>query len=145
MLVAEDNEVGQFIASEMLGSLGIAVQVVGNGREAWEAVRDGRYALVLMDCRMPEWDGFEAARAIRRHEAETGRTRTPIVAMTANTSEVDRERCLEAGMDGYLAKPYLPEELGAILRRWMPSTVQESGGERARPPAIDGARRPASS
>ncbi len=131
VLVAEDNEVSQFIASEMLGALGVAVQVVGNGREAWEAVRDGRYALVLMDCRMPECDGFEATRAIRRHEAETGRARTPIVAMTANSSKVDRERCLGAGMDDYLAKPYLPEELGAILRRWMPRAVQASDGGRA--------------
>jgi signal transduction histidine kinase/ActR/RegA family two-component response regulator len=129
VLVAEDNEVGRFIAHEMLSRLGFDVTMVCNGREAWEAARDGQFVLALMDCRMPDWDGFMATAAIRRHEQETGAARLPIVAMTANNSRADRERCLEAGMDDYLAKPYLPEDIERVLARWV---RRHGGGERAR-------------
>jgi signal transduction histidine kinase/ActR/RegA family two-component response regulator len=131
VLVADDNEVGQFIAREMLSRLGFDVSVVSDGRDAWEAVRNGHYALALMDCRMPGWDGFEATAAIRRHEKETGAARLPIVAMTANSSRMDRERCLEAGMDDHLAKPYLPEDIERILERWARRGADESARERA--------------
>jgi len=127
VLVAEDNEVGRFIAIEMLTSLGVAADAVVDGREAWQAACARPYALVLMDCRMPEWDGFEATAAIRRHESQTGSPRIPIVAMTANSSQADRDRCKRAGMDDYLAKPYLPEDLETVLRRWISRTTQTRG------------------
>jgi two-component system sensor histidine kinase/response regulator len=79
----------------------------------------GRFALVLMDCRMPVWDGFEAAAAIRRHEQEFGLPRIPIIAMTANATRADRERCLNSGMDDYVMKPYLPHELKEVMDGWL--------------------------
>ena len=117
VLVAEDNPVNQKVARGMLQSLGLEVDVVGNGREAIEAVRNTRYAMVFMDCQMPELDGFEATAGIRG--LERGRRRVPIVAMTANAMQGDDRRCILAGMDDYLAKPVKLETLAATVERWL--------------------------
>ena len=120
LLVAEDNEVNQMVVGELLRRLGYAFDLVGDGRAAVDAVAAGGYDLVLMDCQMPELDGFAAATAIRSAEAAAGRPRLPVVALTANAIKGDRELCLAAGMDDYLSKPIDPQELAAKLQAWLP-------------------------
>jgi signal transduction histidine kinase/ActR/RegA family two-component response regulator len=119
VLVAEDNPMNQLVTVRMLERLGLQADVAGNGLEALEAVARASYAAVLMDCRMPELDGYEATRRIRAHEGTLGR-HTPIIAVTANAMNGDRERCLEAGMDDYLPKPVTLAQLDAALHRWIP-------------------------
>jgi CheY-like chemotaxis protein len=116
VLVAEDNHVNQRLIVRMLEKAGHRVEVARTGREAVQAVGRGAYDLVLMDCLMPEMDGFEATRAIRAGETESGR-HLPIVALTANAMQGDRDQCLAAGMDDYLTKPILKEALDAVLER----------------------------
>jgi signal transduction histidine kinase/CheY-like chemotaxis protein len=117
-LVAEDNQVNQLIAQAMLSKLGWDCDLVENGQEVIDALRQKRYAGVLMDCQMPVMDGFAAARAIRAMEAEGGQAQhLPIIALTAHAMEGDSEKCLEAGMDGYVAKPYSLTELQQALDR----------------------------
>jgi PAS domain S-box-containing protein len=111
VLLAEDNDVNQLVATELLARAGYRCDPVGNGRLAVDAVATGAYDLVLMDCQMPELDGFEATRTIRQAERDGGRRRIPIVALTANAVKGDRERCLAAGMDAYVTKPLNPKEL----------------------------------
>ena len=119
VLLVEDNEINQMIARALLESLGCSVESAGNGREAIERMAADRFDLVLMDCQMPEMDGFEATRVWRTREAN-GPERLPIVALTASALEGDRERCLDAGMDDYLAKPFVREQLASLLGRWAP-------------------------
>lgn len=126
VLVVEDNPVNQLVALRLLDRLGLPADVARTGREALDvlAQRDGRgYDVILMDCQMPEMDGYECTRCIR--ESEQGR-RTPIVAMTAHALEGDRERCLEAGMDDYLAKPVEAGALKAVLERWAEYAFESS-------------------
>ncbi|HUP95870.1 MAG TPA: response regulator, partial [Burkholderiales bacterium] len=118
VLLAEDNVVNREVAVAMLRSMGCEVEVAHNGREAFAAVGVDRFDVILMDCQMPEMDGFEATRALRAAE-DPARPRVPIVALTANAMEGDRERCLAAGMDDYLAKPFRHEELLEILAKWV--------------------------
>ncbi|MES2695016.1 MAG: response regulator, partial [Verrucomicrobiota bacterium] len=123
ILVAEDNPLNQKVTLLQLRNLGYAADVAVNGREAIEALRRREYALVLMDAQMPEMDGLEATRRIRAAQAagEPGFPATlHIVAMTANAMSGDREMCLEAGMDDYLAKPVKPESLRVLLARYLP-------------------------
>jgi signal transduction histidine kinase/DNA-binding response OmpR family regulator len=116
ILVAEDNYVNQRLVVRMLEKAGHRVEMARTGREAVEAVNRGAYDLVLMDCLMPDMDGFEATRAIRAGEMGTGR-HLSIVALTANAMQGDRDQCLAAGMDDYLTKPILMEALAAVLER----------------------------
>jgi CheY-like chemotaxis protein/HPt (histidine-containing phosphotransfer) domain-containing protein len=121
VLVAEDNPVNQQVAAAMLESLGVAFCMATNGIEAVERISRDSFDLVLMDCQMPEMDGFEATAEIRRCQREGSlRSSLPVIALTANAVEGDRERCLAAGMNDYLSKPFTREQLAAILERWLP-------------------------
>jgi PAS domain S-box-containing protein len=120
VLVAEDNPVNQKVTARILEKAGCRVDVVANGLEAVAAQERIAYALIIMDCQMPTMDGYEATRQIRARERETGK-HVAIVAMTAHALEGDRERCLSAGMDDYLSKPMEPEQLAAVLIRWLPA------------------------
>ncbi len=116
VLVAEDNEVNQVLIEHLLASMGLTAVLVGNGRDAVEAVREGGFDAVLMDCHMPEMDGFDATRAIRAHEA--GARRIPVVACSAGVTADEQARCLDAGVDGFLSKPIDRPRLAAALARW---------------------------
>jgi len=118
ILLVEDNPTNQQVALAMLAKLGCRAEVAVNGREAVDALARIPYDLVLMDCQMPEMDGFEATRQIRAGTSRVLNPRVPIVAMTANALRGDRQRCMEAGMDDYLAKPVEPAELAGKLDRW---------------------------
>ena len=119
ILLAEDNLVNQRVALAILKKMGLRADVAATGREALEANKKKLYDVILMDCQMPELDGFQATRLIRDAEGE-GR-RVPILAMTANAMHGDRERCVDAGMDDYIAKPVTLDSLLALLRRWLPA------------------------
>jgi CheY-like chemotaxis protein len=110
VLLVEDNLINQKVASRLLEMHGHAVVIAGNGREALDVLDEADFDLVLMDVQMPEMDGLTATAAIRKREQQSGR-HLPIVALTANAMSGDRERCLEAGMDGYVAKPVEPHVL----------------------------------
>ncbi len=119
VLVAEDNAINRMVAVGLLESLGCTVETVENGRQAVEAMRQGSYDLVLMDCHMPELDGFAATTAIRQAEAAEGRARTPIVALTADALAGDAEKSRAAGMDDHLTKPVTLERLASVVERRM--------------------------
>ncbi len=128
VLVVEDNAVNQKVAARMLSNVGCRVDLAANGREALDLLSRLPYDVVFMDCMMPEMDGYAATAAIRRLPGP--RSRTPIVAMTANAMQGDRERCLAAGMDDYISKPVRPELLLRAVERWT-----ERSTTRPQPPA----------
>jgi len=120
--LAEDNLVNQKIALRLLEKAGLSADLAKNGREAVEAVQKSNYDLILMDCQMPEMDGFEATGAIRKLEEAT-RRHTPIVALTANAMTGDRERCLDCGMDDYVSKPFDVKALQRLITQWLEPAV----------------------
>jgi signal transduction histidine kinase/DNA-binding response OmpR family regulator/HPt (histidine-containing phosphotransfer) domain-containing protein len=149
VLVAEDNEVNQEVVKEILADANCTVTLVSTGAAAVQAVAAQQFDVALMDCQMPEMDGFEAARRIREAEARAGaseRRALPIIALTANAIQGDRERCLSAGMDGYVAKPVDPDLLfQAILTSVqlspLKSEVSASSAAPAAEPAMAGPNR----
>ena len=121
LLVAEDDETNQMVAIGIARSLGFSVDIAEDGRAALDAVAARDYDAVLMDCQMPVLDGYDATRELRRGEAPGGRV--PVIAMTASAVMGDRERCLAAGMDDYVTKPFTPRDLDEVLTRWVPTSV----------------------
>jgi CheY-like chemotaxis protein/HPt (histidine-containing phosphotransfer) domain-containing protein len=119
ILLTEDNLVNQKVACKMLERLGATVVVANNGREAIAELEHGAFDLVLMDCQMPEMDGYAATSTWRELERATGAARTPVVALTANALQGEREKCLAAGMDDYLSKPFSLTDLTKVLSRWL--------------------------
>src|SRR3977135_2196942 len=138
VLLVEDNATNQLVASRIIEKLGYVVDVAENGRVAIDMLNASiasdtpvRYAVIFMDCQMPVMDGYEATRAIRALEGTA--SHTPIIAMTAAAMDGDREACIAAGMDGYLAKPLRPERVRAALPRWRPDTMSPSDEESTAP------------
>ena len=117
MLLAEDEPITRKLLHRHLVTQGYQVLEASNGKEAVEAVKKNTYDLILMDCQMPEMDGYEATREIRKLEGE--KRHTPIIAMTAHALEGDREKCLAAGMDDYISKPVRKEKLKEVLEKWL--------------------------
>ena len=136
VLLVEDNELNREVATELLQQLGVTVETAGDGRQAVQKVQAGAYDLVFMDMQMPVMDGLDATGAIRRLP---GRTRLPIVAMTANAMQSDRQRCLAAGMDDFVAKPIEPDALRAVLLRWIAPRAGARPGGLTPTPAADAA------
>ncbi|AEF22654.1 hybrid sensor histidine kinase/response regulator [Pseudomonas fulva] len=118
VLLVEDNPVNQLVAKGMLAKQGLEVVLANNGQQALERLEEGTFELVLMDCNMPVMDGYEASRRIRENPAWQ---HLPVIALTANALSDERERCLAAGMNDYLAKPFRREELLALLDQWLPA------------------------
>ena len=121
VLLVEDNTMNQLVATRMIAKLGYRADVANNGREAIDAIAVGAYDAVLMDCQMPEMDGYEATRAVRRAEHGSGR-HLPIIAMTAAAMAGDRQACLDAGMDDYITKPVTGDAIRTVLDRWVTPT-----------------------
>ncbi len=129
VLVAEDNPVNQLVIEEHLQSMGCESTIVDNGQSAVEAIKNSKFDLVLMDVQMPLLDGLEATTRIRDLEKTTGlRKRLPVIVLTAEAMRGDREKCLESGMDDYLAKPIDPIDLARLLRKWAPDASPSMTG-----------------
>ncbi len=121
ILLAEDNPTNQLVATGILKKLGFAnVEIVSNGAKAVKAIEESSHDLILMDIQMPEMDGIEATRQIRKIESRSGKKRTPIIAMTAHAMKKDRDKCISAGMDDYVSKPIDANLLLEALERWLP-------------------------
>ena len=137
VLVAEDNRANQLVIKGMLERLGCQVEIAVNGDEAVQKARSGQYGLILMDCQMPQVDGYTATVEIRA--GESGGTRVPIIAMTANVQKQDSERCMSSGMDDFLPKPIKLDMLESILERWLPpvETTPQAGRENSPAATLD--------
>jgi CheY-like chemotaxis protein len=119
VLLVEDNPVNQKVAQSMLRRIGLTLDIADTGQAALDRCAQGAYDAILMDVQMPVMDGLTATRELRRREAEHNATRVPIIAMTANAMSSDRDACLGAGMDDYLAKPFNGEQMREVLARWI--------------------------
>jgi two-component system, sensor histidine kinase and response regulator len=139
ILLVEDNPVNREVAVGMLESLGCVAHAAENGWLALEAINNDAYDAVLMDCQMPVMDGLTATAELRRREQNAGGARMPIIALTANAMEGERERCLAAGMDDFLSKPFSQQQLAALLKRWLALHVlpESERREGSRLPLID--------
>jgi len=120
VLLVEDNSINRLICKELLERLGVQFEMAEDGVEALEKLGAAQFNLVLMDCLMPRLDGFAATVQWREREKTEGRARTPIVAVSANATEDDRERCIASGMDDFLAKPIQLKILAALIARYLP-------------------------
>ena len=129
ILVAEDNPINQMVTLRQLRALGFRAEAVANGVDVLAAMNSKRFDLILMDCQMPRLDGYETTRRIRQRER--GGARTPVIAVTAHAMKGDRERCLAAGMDDYISKPFREQDLAALLDRWLLDPDRD--GERPKP------------
>ncbi|MGH2849712.1 MAG: ATP-binding protein [Solirubrobacteraceae bacterium] len=142
VLIVEDSPVNRLVAQRVVERCGFRSHVVNDGREALDALAAQNYAAVLMDCQMPEIDGYAATRELRRREQ--GKRHTPVIAMTAHAMSADRDRCIEAGMDDYITKPVRSQKLAAMLERWArgPSSAADASarGRAARDQRISAAR-----
>ena len=137
ILVAEDNPVNRELVHHMLAQLGANSLMATNGLEALDVLARDSVDIVLMDCQMPDLDGYQATKRLREIESEQGRARMPVIALTANALVGDRERCLAAGMDDYLPKPFTRSELSKVLRKWVDADPSASArGKDAATPAI---------
>ena len=121
LLLAEDNEINQMVVISQLESMGYQVHAVSNGLEVLEALDGGSYDAILMDCQMPQLDGYETAIKIREFE-QGGEDAIPIIAVTAHAMKGDREKCLAVGMNDYISKPFKQEDLHEMLSRWLAQT-----------------------
>jgi two-component system, sensor histidine kinase and response regulator len=138
VLIVEDSPVNRLVAAHVLERLGYRSHVVNDGREALQALASQHYDAVLMDCQMPDIDGYEATRELRRREQ--GLRRTPVIAMTAHAMTGDRAKCLEAGMDDYITKPVRSQTLADVLRRWIEASQARSAGSSPGVPTARGRR-----
>jgi len=138
ILVVEDNETNQLVLEKILESLEMEVTVVSGGTEAIKAVLSKQFHFILMDCQMPEMDGYSATKIIRDWETQLGKSRTPIIALTAHATGQDRKRCLDAGMDDYLAKPVTRQDISRTLAGWnyfyepSKSKIRKAKGKKAK-------------
>jgi CheY-like chemotaxis protein len=123
ILVAEDDRTNQIVIRRQLENLGCTPLVVGNGREALDAMAIETFDLVLLDCQMPVLDGYDACREIRRLETENGKARMPVLAVTAWAMQSDKDHCRESGMDEVLTKPLRRNELSEALAKWLPKPI----------------------
>ena len=127
VLLVEDNEVNQLVARRLLEHMGVTVVTARNGHEALEKVRQRDFDCILMDVQMPVLDGMEATRQLRQWEREQGRAPIPVIALTANAMEEERERCFTAGMDDHLAKPFRRQQLSRVLTPYLTPERAQSG------------------
>lgn len=134
VLIVDDHPTNRLVVARQLALAGYASESANDGIQGLAAWRSGRYALVLSDVHMPEMDGYEMTRALRSEEAQAGKSRTPVIALTAAALKGEAERCLAAGMDEFLSKPVSIPELVACLRRWLPHTVPLAGDMRPAAP-----------
>ncbi|MNZ29110.1 Sensor histidine kinase RcsC [compost metagenome] len=130
VLVAEDNSISTKVIQGMLGKLDLVPDLVSNGRDALRAMQNRHYDLVLMDCEMPVLDGFTATEQLRAWEAARQRPRTPVVALTAHILGEHRQRALEAGMDGHVAKPVELSQLRELIEHWIAYKEQQQDARR---------------
>ncbi|HNJ42438.1 MAG TPA: response regulator, partial [Acidobacteriota bacterium] len=134
VLVVEDNKVNQILAKITLENLNVRVDLAEDGFKALEALAKISYDLIFMDCQLPLMDGFETTAVIREQEMLSNR-HIPVIALTANAMRGDRERCLAAGMDDYVSKPFQPQDFQSILERWLPK-VSETPTPESEPPIL---------
>jgi CheY-like chemotaxis protein/nitrogen-specific signal transduction histidine kinase/HPt (histidine-containing phosphotransfer) domain-containing protein len=134
ILIADDNLVNQEVVGLMLQKIGCHVDIANNGKEALQAVTNNHYDLVMMDCMMPKLDGYEATRTIRQLQASGELPSFPVIAITANAIEGDRDKCIAAGMDDYLAKPFKFAEIKRIIENWLPVKVNYDSSDDHNPP-----------
>ena len=120
ILLAEDNEINQQVALATLGKLGYRADTVNDGKQAVQALEKIQYDIVLMDCQMPEMDGYKATKQIRNPKSSVIDHNIPVIALTAHATKGDRDKCLAAGMDDYMAKPFQPQMMTDMLKKWLP-------------------------
>ncbi len=134
ILLAEDNETNQMVALATLGKLGYRADAVNDGKQAVQALEKIQYDIVLMDCQMPEMDGYKATKQIRNPNSGVIDHNIPVIALTAHATKGDRDKCLKSGMDDYMAKPFQPQLLADMLKKWLPEHDSYSRDENQSPP-----------